>query len=68
MAIIFYYEDMTKRLRNIVFSNAGLRLNIGCGRSPVEWWLNFDNSWSLRLSIFPFLGRIQARSATRDND
>ena len=38
-----------------VESGVGLRVNIGCGRSPTEGFLNFDNSWSLRLSRFPIL-------------
>lgn len=30
-----------------------LRVNIGCGMSPTEGWLNFDNSLSLRVSKYP---------------
>lgn len=29
------------------------KVNIGCGRTPTEGWLNFDNSFSLRLKNLP---------------
>ena len=34
------------------------RCNIGCGQTPTQGWLNFDNSLSLRLSAFPLIVRI----------
>jgi len=30
-----------------------LRINIGCGRSPSNGWLNYDNSLALKLSKYP---------------
>ena len=30
-----------------------LRINVGCGTTPIEGWLNFDNSWSVRLASLP---------------
>jgi predicted SAM-dependent methyltransferase len=32
-----------------------LRINIGCGMTPTKEWLNFDNSFSLKLSRFSFV-------------
>ncbi|MBW1699153.1 MAG: methyltransferase domain-containing protein [Deltaproteobacteria bacterium] len=32
-----------------------LRINIGCGQTPTRDWVNFDNSFSLRLSKLPLL-------------
>lgn len=38
------------------------RVNVGCGMSPTEGWINFDNSLSVKISKFPrvtvFLHRI----------
>jgi predicted SAM-dependent methyltransferase len=31
------------------------RINAGCGMSPTQGWLNFDNSLSIKLSAFPTL-------------
>lgn len=31
-----------------------IKVNIGCGRSPTEGWLNFDNSPAIRLAKSPF--------------
>ncbi len=30
------------------------RINIGCGQTSTKGWVNFDNSFSLRLSKIPF--------------
>ena len=30
-----------------------LKLNVGCGRTPVQGWRNYDNSISVRLSKMP---------------
>lgn len=35
-----------------------IRVNIGCGQSPIKGWQNFDNSISLRLSKVPLLAKI----------
>jgi len=32
---------------------AQLRINVGCGTTPIEGWLNFDNSLSVRLASLP---------------
>lgn len=32
-----------------------LRINIGCGKTPISGWRNFDNSLSLRISKIPLL-------------
>lgn len=34
------------------------RCNIGCGQTPTQGWLNYDNSLSLRLSKFPLIVQI----------
>jgi predicted SAM-dependent methyltransferase len=35
-----------------------LRINVGCGKTPVMGWRNFDNSPSLRLASAPMLAGI----------
>ena len=35
-----------------------MRINVGCGQTPVEGWCNFDNSVSVRLAAVPLLGRL----------
>ena len=30
------------------------RINIGCGRTPTEGWMNFDNSPAITLANSPF--------------
>jgi len=30
-----------------------VKVNIGCGRTPTEGWLNFDNSLALKLARSP---------------
>ena len=32
-----------------------IRVNVGCGRTPVKGWKNLDNSYSIRLSRIPLL-------------
>jgi predicted SAM-dependent methyltransferase len=32
----------------------GMRINVGCGKTPTEGWRNFDNSLSLRIAKVPF--------------
>jgi predicted SAM-dependent methyltransferase len=34
------------------------RVNIGCGMSPTQGWLNFDNSLSIKLSRFPLVSNV----------
>ncbi|MDA9109429.1 class I SAM-dependent methyltransferase [Woeseiaceae bacterium] len=31
-----------------------IKVNIGCGRTPTEGWLNFDNSLAIKLAESPF--------------
>ena len=33
----------------------GLKINFGCGKTPIRGWVNLDNSFSLFLSKFPKL-------------
>jgi len=30
-----------------------VRVNVGCGQTPVNDWVNYDNSWSVRLAPWP---------------
>jgi len=34
-------------------TNHGIRLNVGCGPSPIRGWVNLDNSLSVRLARIP---------------
>jgi SAM-dependent methyltransferase len=49
---------------------SGIRVNVGCGLSPTPGWLNFDNSFSVRVARWPVvssalrgLGLLPAKSA-----
>jgi SAM-dependent methyltransferase len=35
----------------------GLRINVGCGATPTDGWINFDNSVTVRLARWPLLMR-----------
>ena len=35
-----------------------LRINVGCGRTPVPGWKNYDSSPSVKLAYRPFLGAL----------
>src|ERR1035437_9527953 len=35
-----------------------LMINVGCGRTPTVGWLNFDNSFTVRLARFPSCLRV----------
>jgi len=37
------------------------RVNVGCGTTPTDGWLNFDNSLSLKLSLFPRLAHVLSK-------
>lgn len=39
-----------------------LRVNIGCGQAPKKGWVNYDNSFGLRLSRIPFLPELLRRT------
>lgn len=45
-----------------------IRINLGCGMTPTEGWLNLDNSPSLRLSKFPFLAEFLHRVGVLDGN
>lgn len=32
-----------------------IRINIGCGQTPTKNWVNYDNSWSVRLAKKPIV-------------
>jgi predicted SAM-dependent methyltransferase len=34
---------------------ASIRINIGCGSSPTPGWVNFDNSFSIRVTRWPLV-------------
>jgi SAM-dependent methyltransferase len=38
-----------------------MRVNVGCGRTPVPGWRNFDNSMSVRLAGRPFVTKVLSR-------
>lgn len=38
------------------------RVNIGCGQVPKKGWINYDNSFGLRLSKIPFLPELLRRT------
>lgn len=38
-----------------------VRLNVGCGPTPTPGWVNYDNSWSVRLAKRPALVRLLSR-------
>ena len=49
---------------------SGIRVNVGCGLSPTPGWLNFDNSFSVRVARWPVvssalrgMGLLPAKSA-----
>ena len=44
------------------------RINVGCGMTPTEGWMNLDNSPSLRLSKFPFVAEVLHRLGLLDNN
>ena len=44
-----------------------VRLNIGCGPTPTRGWLNYDNSWSVRLARRPLLLAVVKRAHLLDD-
>ena len=32
-----------------------IKVNIGCGNTPIDGWINFDNSLAIKLANSPFL-------------
>lgn len=43
-------------------TDQNIRINVGCGASPTEGWLNFDNSMTIRIIPWPWLARLMLRS------
>jgi predicted SAM-dependent methyltransferase len=44
--------------RNLTFPDSRyLRVNIGCGATPTDGWINFDNSLTVRLARWPLIAR-----------
>lgn len=39
-----------------------MRLNIGCGPTPTPGWINYDNSWSVRLARHRLTAEVLARA------
>lgn len=55
---------------DILQTHSGIRVNVGCGLSPTPGWLNFDNSFSVRVARLPVvsaalrgMGLLPAKSA-----
>jgi hypothetical protein len=46
---------------NILDAHSGIRVNVGCGLSPTPEWLNFDNSFSVRVARWPVAPTLLAR-------
>src|SRR5579859_2728050 len=51
-------------------THSGIRVNVGCGLSPTPGWLNFDNSFSVRVArwsvvsaVLRGIGLLPAKSA-----
>jgi SAM-dependent methyltransferase len=51
-------------------THSGIKVNVGCGLSPTPGWLNFDNSFSVRIARVPTasivlrgIGLLNAKSA-----
>ena len=38
-----------------------IRINIGCGATPTDGWINFDNSFAVRVARWPLLADIVSR-------
>jgi SAM-dependent methyltransferase len=46
---------------NILETHSDIRVNVGCGLSPTPEWLNFDNSFSVRVARWPVVPTLLAR-------
>jgi SAM-dependent methyltransferase len=40
---------------DILQTRSNIRVNVGCGLSPTPGWLNFDNSFSIRVARWPIV-------------
>ena len=36
-------------------TQSNIKVNVGCGTTPTEGWLNFDNSFSIRAARWPLI-------------
>jgi SAM-dependent methyltransferase len=43
---------------DIKATNSGIKVNVGCGLSPTPGWLNFDNSFSVRIAHWPTISSV----------
>ena len=44
--------------KNLTSPGSGnLRVNVGCGATPTDGWINFDNSWTVRLARWLLIAR-----------
>jgi hypothetical protein len=43
-----------------------VRLNIGCGQSPTEGWINYDDSFAVRMAGSPLLTWAMRRTGLAD--
>jgi SAM-dependent methyltransferase len=39
-----------------------LRVNVGCGATPTEGWINLDNSFSVRIARWPMFARMLSKT------
>jgi len=46
---------------------SGVRVNVGCGSSPIHGWLNFDNSLSVRVARWPLAVAVMAALRIADS-
>ena len=46
---------------NILNAHSDIKVNVGCGLSPTPGWLNFDNSFSVRMARWPVVPGLLAR-------
>jgi len=44
--------------RWIMAKGSKMRINVGCGATPTDGWLNFDNSLTIRLARWPGVTRV----------
>lgn len=46
---------------NTLGAHPDIKVNVGCGLSPTPGWLNFDNSFSVRVARWPVVPALLAR-------
>lgn len=45
---------------NLMVTKSGILINVGCGATPTPGWLNFDNSFSVRVARWPGINAMLA--------